>query len=276
MCKTDNLQSNMQVFRNMSIANIVLGVALLIAGIVAVTYNLPNYCSGRRSTEGSEFSKAVQSIRSSFHEFDFHESRRFSDGKEDSDSSTNLRQDDWNNYDNCESDRKAVNDVMSAISLWGTLPAVVPIIFGAVGIFSAMKSSKCGVGVVLGFSIVGFLLSGIGCLLPLLGASVVTSLCDDYGQIRDTSEGRDWCDRYGGSLWAVVVLNIILSIYQLVFSIMGCCFCCAPEEVWNQGADGPAGAAMGAVPGYPAEAQHGYNQEAEGIPTAQAVPQPKV
>mmetsp|Transcript_25783 Transcript_25783/g.40366 ORF Transcript_25783/g.40366 Transcript_25783/m.40366 type:complete len:351 (+) Transcript_25783:220-1272(+) len=49
MCNTQNLESNMKVFKIMSIVDLVMGVALLIAGIVAVTYSLPEYCDRRRS-----------------------------------------------------------------------------------------------------------------------------------------------------------------------------------------------------------------------------------
>lgn len=41
-------------------------------------------------------------------------------------------------------------------------------------------------------------------------------------------------------LWAVVVFNIILAVFQFSFSIVLCCLCCANDTVWSQGTGGGA------------------------------------
>jgi hypothetical protein len=175
----------MSAVKIMSIIDLLIGVALVIAGVIAATYKSPDYCTAGDTA--------------------------------------------------CKEDYDNLQNLLTAIALWGTIPAIIPVIFGGLGIFAGIKQSKSLVGVCLAFAIVGAVLCGVGFYLPMVGAAIVSTICDvpDTVDIRSTQEGIDFCDRFGGALWAVAILNIVLAIYQVALSITLCCACCN-SKIWEQ------------------------------------------
>jgi len=202
----------------MSIVQVVFSVGLLIAGIIAASYKVPTWCNENEDLNGNP-------------------------------------DDIWNQTpeEECKDDHDDLNGTVRSIALWGTVPGILPLLVGAFGVFASMKKAKWMIGVMLALVIVGCILCIIGIFVPFIGAAIFQAICDNdwdpdnpqSGEIRSTSEGRDFCDRYTGSLWAVVVFNIILAVFQFSFSIVLCCLCCANDTVWSQGTGG------GAPPGVP-------------------------
>ncbi len=173
----------MQNIKVMSIIGFIIGVALLISGIINLTYKSPN---------------------------------------------------------------AGLNADLFTIGLVGTLPAVAPIISGGLGVLTAMKQSKSLVGVSLAFAIIGFLACALGAVLPFLFAVVVTDYCENVSEYtEDVSEwspeqtegykgpGQDFCDKYFGSLWAIVILGGISACFQLALAIVLGMACCCNSSIWE-------------------------------------------
>mmetsp|Transcript_38712 Transcript_38712/g.91351 ORF Transcript_38712/g.91351 Transcript_38712/m.91351 type:complete len:238 (-) Transcript_38712:89-802(-) len=195
MCQTNNLKSMMTTVKIMSIIMIVFAFALIVSGAVAASYSVPKWCD-----EPGVYNEPSYSASQ------------------------------------CQEDYDAVDGMLKLIALWGTLPGILPLIWGILGIVASMHPSKGIIGCCLAMAIIGTILCVIGFFVPYVGAAIVTTLCaaDEELGLRTTADGRDFCDRYGGGLWAVVVLNVILAIYQFAFAIVLCCICCANESVWSQ------------------------------------------
>eukprot|EP00960_Hanusia_phi_P031856 749506-Hanusia_phi.AAC.1 len=163
----------------------VLGLGLLVAGIVAATYKVPDTCSlsGSGSSYYMEFNDGSYNSGGS--------SSSYSSGS----SSTYISSSPSPLPSSCESDRQAANDLLVAMALMGTVPAVFPLVFGCVGILAALYKNQ-------------------------LAAAYVNALNSDF------------CKRYLGSTWAIITLNLILAMYQLAFSILMCALCCQPDQ-WS-------------------------------------------
>ncbi|EKX34786.1 hypothetical protein GUITHDRAFT_146992 [Guillardia theta CCMP2712] len=198
----------------------------------------------------------------------------------------------YSNYQ-CEAYRQSAQDVLLILALMGTIPVVFPLVFGCVGILTSIYKSKIAAGVNLTCLILGTIASTVGVIMPTVLASTASAYCSSSYVSYDNS----FCGRYVGSTWAIASLNIILSIYQLAFSIVMCGLCCQPEEwegsnsVAAEGASNAmpiaqvagtlpsaGGHGVGMVPQYPQVAglggyyPHGGGMAAGGIPHPHAGP----
>ncbi|EKX34787.1 hypothetical protein GUITHDRAFT_119098 [Guillardia theta CCMP2712] len=205
----------------LTIVNMVFGLGLLIAGIVAATYKIPNTCSGSSyyyTGNNDGYQNGGYSNSDGY-------SSSYNSGYSSTGSSPSTSPQSYS-YSYCEADRKSANDLLLAMALMGTLPAVFPLVFGVLGIVTSVYKNKIVAGMHLGCLILGIVLSIIGVLVLLVVASTTSAYCD-YVEHASTTE---FCKRYVGSLWAIVALNIVLAIYQVAFSIVMCGLCCQPDE----------------------------------------------
>uniref|UniRef100_A0A7S0EMG1 Uncharacterized protein n=1 Tax=Hanusia phi TaxID=3032 RepID=A0A7S0EMG1_9CRYP len=201
----------------LSIVNMVLGLGLLVAGIVAATYKVPDTCSlsGSGSSYYMEFNDGSYNSGGS--------SSSYSSGS----SSTYISSSPSPLPSSCESDRQAANDLLVAMALMGTVPAVFPLVFGCVGILAALYKNQLAAGLHLACLILGIILSIIGVLTLLVFVSAASGYCTYVNALNS-----DFCKRYLGSTWAIITLNLILAMYQLAFSILMCALCCQPDQ-WS-------------------------------------------
>ncbi|EKX35239.1 hypothetical protein GUITHDRAFT_146648 [Guillardia theta CCMP2712] len=197
---------------HLSVVNGVLGLALLVAGIVAATYKIPDTCSqpSGTSTYGYDFANCV-ATRDSVNSF--------------------LRSIAlWGTLPAAvpivfcllgvfaaKKRNKTATGVLLAFLIVGIITSLIGVAIPLTG--AAVASSFCGEAT-----------------LSCAAAAVARVLCTDDSSRYQIwqKQDSDFCGRYVGSLWAIVALNVVLVIFQTTFSIIVCVICCNPGE-WDEG-----------------------------------------
>ncbi|EKX34569.1 hypothetical protein GUITHDRAFT_147092 [Guillardia theta CCMP2712] len=229
----------------MSKINFVLGIGLLVAGLVAASCRIPDYC---QSAIGHAPSPHLPLERYSGYKYDYAGASRagndpyssrgwHSKAHEEQQSGMKSRskttEEDINLHlyvrstSMCKSVQNHAAALLRAMIVMGTVPALFPLLSGSLGWLAAKYKGYIEIAGSFHLTILisGIVTSLTGVLMLAFQSWSALLYCDKYG-----SSSSSFCRIFSGSMWAIVSFNVILVVYQLAFSILMCSICCQGDQ----------------------------------------------